>query len=88
MRDPSRRVRCDRFFVAGFIIWRTRRRIANCGQQSLHTVPIGLQKGLIQPAQFSMMAIITTLMTSPWFELVRRTKGKTDTEEDTAMVKA
>jgi hypothetical protein len=39
MRDPSRRVRCDRFFAASFIIWRTRRRIANCGRQSPHTVP-------------------------------------------------
>jgi K+:H+ antiporter len=52
---------------------------------------IGLQKGLIQPALFSMMvmmAIITTLMTSSLFGLVRRTRGKADTEEDTAMVKA
>jgi Kef-type K+ transport system membrane component KefB len=52
---------------------------------------IGLQKGLIQPALFSimvMMAIITTLMTSPLFELVRRTKGKAVTEGDSAMIKA
>ncbi len=61
------------------------------GLMELIILNIGLQKGLIQPALFSMMvmmAIITTLMTSPLFELVRRTKGKTDTEEDTAMVKA
>jgi Kef-type K+ transport system membrane component KefB len=61
------------------------------GLMELIILNIGLQKGLIQPALFSlmvMMAIITTLMTSPLFELVRRTKGRTETEEDTATVKA
>jgi Kef-type K+ transport system membrane component KefB len=62
------------------------------GLMELIILNIGLQKGLIQPALFSimvMMAIITTLMTSPLFELVRRTKGKDVTEEkDTGMIKA
>ena len=61
------------------------------GLMELIVLNIGLQKGLIQPALFSMMvmmAIITTLMTSSLFGLVRRTRGKADTEEDTAMVKA
>jgi Kef-type K+ transport system membrane component KefB len=61
------------------------------GLMELIILNIGLQKGLIQPALFSlmvMMAIITTLMTSPLFELVRRTKGRTETEEDTVTVKA
>jgi Kef-type K+ transport system membrane component KefB len=61
------------------------------GLMELIILNIGLQKGLIQPALFStmvMMAIITTLMTSPLFELVSRTKGKAATEEDTATVEA
>jgi Kef-type K+ transport system membrane component KefB len=61
------------------------------GLMELIILNIGLQKGLIQPALFSimvMMAIITTLMTSPLFELVRRSKGKAVAEEETAMIKA
>jgi len=45
----------------------------------LITVNIGLQKGIIQPALFSimvMMAITTTPMTSPLFELVYRRETK------------
>jgi Kef-type K+ transport system membrane component KefB len=40
---------------------------------------IGLQKGIIQPALFSIMviiAIVTTLMASPVFELVYRKKPR------------
>ena len=43
---------------------------------------IGLQKGIIQPALFSIMvimAIVTTLMASPLFELVYRKKPTTVT---------
>ena len=43
------------------------------GLMELIIINIGLQKGVIQPALFSMMvlmAIITTLMTSPIFEWV------------------
>jgi Kef-type K+ transport system membrane component KefB len=61
------------------------------GLMELIILNIGLQKGLIQPALFSimvMMAIITTLMTSPLFELVRRIKGQAVTKEDTGMIKA
>jgi Kef-type K+ transport system membrane component KefB len=61
------------------------------GLMELIILNIGLQKGLIQPALFSimvMMAIITTLMTSPLFELIRRTRGKADTAEDASMVEA
>lgn len=56
------------------------------GLMELIIVNIGLQKGIIQPALFSimvMMAIITTLMTSPLFELVYRRKTKAVGEEDT-----
>jgi Kef-type K+ transport system membrane component KefB len=52
------------------------------GLMELIILNIGLQKGLIQPALFSimvMMAIITTLMTSPLFEFIRtKTKAVTD----------
>lgn len=61
------------------------------GLMELIILNIGLQKGLIQPALFSimvMMAIITTLMTSPLFELVNRTKGKAAAGEETAAVEA
>jgi Kef-type K+ transport system membrane component KefB len=61
------------------------------GLMELIILNIGLQKGLIQPALFSMMvmmAIITTLMTSPLFELVRRARGRTETEEDSTALKA
>ena len=61
------------------------------GLMELIILNIGLQKGLIQPALFSimvMMAIITTLMTSPLFELVSRTKGKAAAGEETAAVEA
>ena len=57
------------------------------GLMELIIVNIGLQKGIIQPALFSimvMMAIITTLMTSPLFELVYRRQTNTATGEDTA----
>jgi Kef-type K+ transport system membrane component KefB len=43
------------------------------GLMELIIINIGLQKGVIQPALFSMMvlmAIVTTLMTSPIFERV------------------
>ena len=43
------------------------------GLMELIILNIGLQKGIIQPALFSMMvlmAIVTTLMASPLFELV------------------
>jgi Kef-type K+ transport system membrane component KefB len=43
------------------------------GLTELIIVNIGLQAGIIGPAMFSMlvlMAIVTTLMTSPLFELV------------------
>jgi Kef-type K+ transport system membrane component KefB len=43
------------------------------GLMELIILNIGLQKGIIQPALFSMMvlmAIVTTLMASPVFELV------------------
>ena len=49
------------------------------GLMELIILNIGLQKGLVQLALFStmvMMAIRTTLMTSPLLELVRRTKGR------------
>ena len=54
-------------------------------EQGITGTPLG------KPALFSimvMMAIITTLMTSPLFALVSRTKGKTAMEEDTAAVEA
>jgi len=41
---------------------------------------IGLQKGIIQPALFSimvLMAIVTTLMASPLFEWVYGKKART-----------
>ena len=51
------------------------------GLMELIILNIGLQKGIIQPALFSMMvlmAIVTTLMASPVFELVygRRARQK------------
>jgi Kef-type K+ transport system membrane component KefB len=61
------------------------------GLMELIIVNIGLQKGIIQPALFSimvMMAIITTLMTSPLFELVYRRETKAVSEGDTATVDA
>jgi Kef-type K+ transport system membrane component KefB len=55
------------------------------GLMELIIVNIGLQKGIIQPPLFSilvMMAIVTTLMTTPLFELVYRPQSSpaTDTE--------
>ena len=61
------------------------------GLMELIIINIGLQKGIIQPPLFSimvMMAIITTLMTSPLFELVYRRKTKPLSEADTARVSA
>jgi Kef-type K+ transport system membrane component KefB len=56
------------------------------GLMELIIINIGLQKGVIEPALFSilvMMAIITTLMTSPLFEFVYRRNAKPVSEEDT-----
>jgi Kef-type K+ transport system membrane component KefB len=61
------------------------------GLMELIIVNIGLQKGIIQPALFSimvMMAIITTLMTSPLFELVYRRETKAVSEGESATAKA
>lgn len=55
------------------------------GLMELIIVNIGLQKGVIQPALFSMlvlMAIVTTLMASPLFEWIYRRKAAADTELD------
>jgi Kef-type K+ transport system membrane component KefB len=55
------------------------------GLMELIILNIGLQKGLIQPALFSIMvvmAIVTTLMASPLFELVYRTKTSRAGTED------
>ena len=44
-----------------------------------HALHIGLQKGIIGPALFSMlvlMAIVTTLMASPMFEIVYGRKAR------------
>jgi Kef-type K+ transport system membrane component KefB len=60
------------------------------GLMELIIVNIGLQKGIIQPALFSIlvtMAIVTTLMTSPLFELVYRRKPATAADADTAAAK-
>jgi Kef-type K+ transport system membrane component KefB len=49
------------------------------GLMELIIINIGLQKGVIGPALFSMlvlMAIITTLMASPLFELVYGRKAR------------
>ena len=46
---------------------------------SLHRTPLGLQRGIIGPALFSilvLMAIITTLMASPLFEWVYGRKAR------------
>lgn len=59
------------------------------GLMELIIINIGLQKGIIQSALFSimvMMAIITTLMTTPLFELVYRRKKKIISEGDTVGV--
>jgi Kef-type K+ transport system membrane component KefB len=61
------------------------------GLMELIIVNIGLQKGIIQPALFSilvMMAIVTTLMTSPLFELVYRRKASESADAETATVRA
>jgi Kef-type K+ transport system membrane component KefB len=61
------------------------------GLMELIIVNIGLQKGIIQPALFSimvMMAIITTLMTSPLFELVYRRETKAVGEGESATANA
>ena len=64
------------------------------GLMELIIINIGLQKGVIGPALFSMlvvMAIVTTLMTSPLFEIVYGRKarasgelGQLNEEEDEA----
>jgi len=49
------------------------------GAMELIILNIGLQKGIIQPALFSimvLMAIVTTLMTSPLFEWVYGKKAR------------
>jgi Kef-type K+ transport system membrane component KefB len=61
------------------------------GLMELIIVNIGLQKGVIRPALFSIlvtMAIVTTLMTSPWFELVYRRKPATAADSETAAANA
>jgi len=54
-------------------------------------INIGLQKGIIQPALFSIMvamAIATTLMASPVFGLVYRKKPAEVTDPDAAAANA
>jgi len=54
------------------------------GLMELIIVNIGLQKGVIQPALFSMlvlMAIVTTLMASPFFEWAYRRKSSEFADE-------
>jgi Kef-type K+ transport system membrane component KefB len=61
------------------------------GLMELIILNIGLRKGIIQPALFSimvMMAIVTTLMATPVFELVYRKTPTPVTETDTAPVNA
>ena len=61
------------------------------GLMELIILNIGLQKGIIQPALFSIMvimAIVTTLMASPVFELVYRKKPSTVTDPDAAPANA
>jgi Kef-type K+ transport system membrane component KefB len=53
------------------------------GLMELIIINIGLQKGIISPALFSMlviMAIVTTLMASPLFELVYGRKARASGE--------
>jgi Kef-type K+ transport system membrane component KefB len=65
------------------------------GLMELIIINIGLQKGIIGPALFSMlvvMTLVTTLMTSPLFELVYGRKarargelGQLNEDEDEAL---
>jgi Kef-type K+ transport system membrane component KefB len=51
------------------------------GLMELIVINIGLQRGIIEPALFSMlvvMAIVTTLMASPLFEAVYGRKARTE----------
>ena len=57
------------------------------GLMELILLNIGLENGVIRPALFSilvLMAIVTTLMTSPLFELLYRRTGGADTDSDFA----
>ncbi len=62
------------------------------GMMELIIINIGLQRGIIGPALFSMlviMAIVTTFMASPLFDLVYGRRHKTGAEpvtEDPAPV--
>ena len=61
------------------------------GLMELIILNIGLQKGIIQPALFSimvLMAIVTTLMASPLFEWVYGKKARAAGELDTLSSKA
>ena len=61
------------------------------GLMELIILNIGLQKGIIQPALFSimvMMAIVTTLMASPVFELVYRKRPTALTDPEAAPANA
>jgi len=61
------------------------------GLMELIILNIGLQKGIIQPALFSimvLMAIVTTLMASPLFERVYGKKARAAGELDTLSSKA
>ena len=61
------------------------------GLMELIILNLGLQKGIIQPALFSIMvimAILTTLMASPVFELVYRKKPATVRDADAAPANA
>src|SRR6202035_3347473 len=61
------------------------------GLMELIILNIGLQKGIIEPALFSimvMMAIVTTLMASPVFELVYRKKPTVLTDSEPAPANA
>jgi Kef-type K+ transport system membrane component KefB len=61
------------------------------GLMELIILNIGLQKDIIQPALFSIMvimAIVTTLMASPVFELVYRKKPTPVTDPDAAPANA
>ena len=49
------------------------------GLMELIMLNIGLQAGIIKPSLFSamvIMAIVTTLMAAPFFELARRRAGR------------
>jgi Kef-type K+ transport system membrane component KefB len=59
------------------------------GLMQLIALNVGLQAGIVTPALFSVLvlvAIVTTVMTSPWLTWLDRRAARRETAPDTVLV--